>query len=110
MANVTRTRKPKRRSGSPAKLELVGLAEAADLLGVQKHTIGNYRTRLGVDEIRVGARGPAFPDPVAELRCGPIWTREQLVEWKAEHERRERLDLFEWMDERRAAQPRRRLK
>jgi hypothetical protein len=46
--------------------ELVGLAEAAELLAISKAALCERR-RAGV-----------FPEPVAELRCGPIWLRREI--------------------------------
>lgn len=47
-------------------LELVGLQEAAKLLGISKSTLSERR------------RAGTFPDPVVELACGPIWQRAQI--------------------------------
>jgi hypothetical protein len=41
---------------------LVGVAEAADILGV-------FRSNF----VRDWATRPDFPEPVARLRCGPVW-------------------------------------
>jgi hypothetical protein len=51
-------------------LDVVGTAEAAELLGVEKSRIAKWR-KLGVvlpDRTRV-----RFPDPVLELRATPLW-------------------------------------
>jgi chromosome partitioning protein len=48
---------------------LVGLSELADLFGMSKQTISNWRTK------------PDFPDPVAELRSGPIWAFDSVKRW-----------------------------
>jgi len=45
------------------RMDLVGSAEAAEILGVERPRINRWRTS-GV-----------MPCTVAELRCGPIWTR-----------------------------------
>lgn len=50
--------------------ELLGSAEVAELLGVTKQTLANWR-----------ARNRSFPDPLAELRSGPVWNREQVLNW-----------------------------
>jgi predicted DNA-binding transcriptional regulator AlpA len=50
-------------------LELMGIAEIADLLGVSTQR---------VDQL---ARQPGFPQPVAELKAGRIWRREEVVGW-----------------------------
>ena len=48
------------------KLELVGVHEAADLLGISKTAVVERR------------RSGTFPEPIAELRCGPIWRRRDV--------------------------------
>lgn len=48
---------------------MVGLAEAAELLGLRRNTLC-ARTRR-----------PDFPQPVAELAATPVWTRDQLVDY-----------------------------
>ena len=61
-----------RAQGEP--LGLVGLAEAPWLLGISKSTLcGRRRRRPRADWL------PPFPPPVAELKCGPVWFREQIV-------------------------------
>jgi chromosome partitioning protein len=50
--------------------KLLGLSEVADLLGISRQTVGNWRQRR-----------QAFPQPLAELKSGPIWSREVIVEW-----------------------------
>lgn len=49
----------------------VGLAEAAEIMGKDKKKISVYRKR------------GKFPNAVQELASGPIWTREQIVHFKA---------------------------
>jgi len=51
-------------------LDVVGTAEAADLLGVEKSRISKWR-RLGV-VLPDGRRVP-FPRPVLELQATPLW-------------------------------------
>lgn len=65
-----------RDSSSPANpLELVGAAETAELLGISRSALWDRR----------GGRGsrsqPPFPEPVAELRCGPIWPLAEVVDY-----------------------------
>ncbi len=48
---------------------LVGLAELADLFGMSKQAISNWRTK------------PDFPDPVVQLRSGPIWSFDSVKKW-----------------------------
>jgi chromosome partitioning protein len=50
-------------------MELLGLAEVAELLGVTKRTATRY------------ARRPDFPEPIARLRAGPIWLKKDVVAW-----------------------------
>lgn len=55
-----------------AKIELMGVHEIAELLGV---------SRQRVDEItRTDAR---FPEPVDTLRSGRIWRRRDVEAWAA---------------------------
>lgn len=53
-------------------MSLVGLAEIADLLGVTKQVVANWRTRK-----------PNFPQPVASLKSGPVWAEDAIVAWAA---------------------------
>jgi chromosome partitioning protein len=52
--------------------ELLGLSEVADLFGVTRQAIANWRSRR-----------KDFPAPTADLKSGPIWTRSDLVRWAA---------------------------
>ena len=54
--------------------DLLGLSELADLLGVTRQTITNWRSRR-----------KDFPPPVAELKSGPIWTRLGIAKWAADN-------------------------
>lgn len=51
-------------------MELVGLAEVADLLGVTKQNVANWRSRR--DD---------FPQPIATLKSGPVWSTQAIAEW-----------------------------
>jgi len=53
-----------RRLDEPTIPELVGASEAADLLGI---------SRQRVHQLHTGNQ--AFPEPVVEVRMGPLWTR-----------------------------------
>src|SRR4051812_5708759 len=55
-----------------SEAELLGLAEAAELLGLSKPAAA--RRRKAAD----------FPEPVTELACGPVWTRDQIVGYAVE--------------------------
>jgi hypothetical protein len=63
--------------------ELVGLAEAAELLAISKAALSERR-RAGV-----------FPEPVAQLRCGPIWLRGEIERHAAVY----RPDPGGWRDD-----------
>ena len=52
---------------------LAGLAEAAELLGVNKRSASRY------------ARRPDFPEPLARLASGPIWDADEVEAWGREH-------------------------
>jgi hypothetical protein len=51
-------------------LDLVGVAEAAELLGIGKAAFAGRR------------RHRSFPKPVADLRCGPVWLRAQIEHYE----------------------------
>jgi len=51
-------------------MSLLGLAEVADLLGVTKQNIANWR-----------ARRDDFPAPMANLKSGPVWSTDAIQEW-----------------------------
>ena len=50
--------------------ELVGIHEVASMAGVSRQAVVNWRSRLA-----------DFPSPVAELRAGPVFSREQVQAW-----------------------------
>ncbi len=49
---------------------LVGLSEVAEMAGVARPVVSNWRTR-----------DPRFPAPVAELRSGPVFDAEQVARY-----------------------------
>lgn len=51
--------------------ELVGAFEAAYMLGIGSPNFAHLRRRA-----------KDFPEPVAELRCGPIWRTEDIQHFK----------------------------
>jgi predicted DNA-binding transcriptional regulator AlpA len=54
-------------------LRLAGLAEVAELLGVNKRSASRY------------VRRPDFPEPLARLASGPIWAADEIEAWGAEN-------------------------
>lgn len=54
--------------------QLLGLSEVADLLGVSRQAVGNWRQRRG-----------GFPPPRAELKSGPVWQQADIVGWATEN-------------------------
>lgn len=51
-------------------MALVGLAELADLFGVTKQVLTNWRSRKA-----------GFPAPIADLKSGPVWDHGSVVSW-----------------------------
>lgn len=62
-------------------MSLVGVAEIAEMLGVSKQVVGNWRNRKG-----------GFPTPMATLKSGPVWAQEVVVEWAREQGIEARID------------------
>jgi chromosome partitioning protein len=56
----------------PSEDDLLGLSEVAELLSVTRQTVTNWRNRRR-----------DFPEPTADLKSGPIWTRAGIVGWAA---------------------------
>lgn len=52
------------------KEQLVGIAEIAERAGVSKQAVSNWRLRYD-----------HFPRPIQILQSGPVWNREQIIEW-----------------------------
>ncbi|MFR9708127.1 DUF3653 domain-containing protein [Paenibacillus sp. MB22_1] len=50
--------------------DLVGYAEAAEILGWDKRHVGTYLKR------------GTFPEPIQRLASGPIWTRKQIEDYR----------------------------
>ena len=57
------------------KIELVGLTEAAELAGVSRQTIWNWKNFY-----------ESFPQPIAELAAGPIWEKDAMLAWIKSHQ------------------------
>lgn len=53
-------------------MQIVGLAEIAEMFGVTKQAVANWRSRKA-----------AFPKPVAALKSGPVWSQEEIEKWAA---------------------------
>lgn len=68
-------------STKKGKLDLVGTAEAADILGVERPRIGRW--------LKEGK----MPDPVSVLRATPVWMRADIETMK------------EWVEARRRTRP-----
>lgn len=62
----------------PDAIRLGGVYEVAALLGVSRPALADRRR----------AADPAFPAPLAELRCGPIWNLDDVDRYAAERRRR----------------------
>jgi hypothetical protein len=54
-------------------MNLVGIAEIAEVAGVSRQVVNNWSTR-----------DPSFPKPMAQLACGQIWNHEDVVAWLTE--------------------------
>jgi hypothetical protein len=52
------------------RLELVGVTEIADVLGVSRQRASQLASTKG------------FPEPLAKLACGQIWEREAVELWE----------------------------
>jgi hypothetical protein len=65
-----------RQSAIRLDVDLVGAAEAAAMLGIGRAAL--WERRKSHDN---------FGEPVAELRCGPVWFRWQIQDYQAEEER-----------------------
>lgn len=65
-----------RRLAEPAFPELVGVGELAAILGVSRQRASDIQSK------------PGFPEPVAVLRAGPVWTRPSVQRFLDEWERK----------------------
>lgn len=54
--------------------DLVGVAEAAEVLGISKQALVNWRARYA-----------GFPAPVAKLRMGPLYSLKAVRMWAVRH-------------------------
>ena len=51
-------------------MDLVGLAEIAEMAGVSRQAVTNWT-----------ARHDSFPEPLARLAAGPVWRRTDIAKW-----------------------------
>jgi hypothetical protein len=56
-----------------AALDIVGVFEASEILGLKPASFSHLRARSR------GVEGSNFPPPAAELRMGPVWHRKDIV-------------------------------
>lgn len=56
-------------------VELSGLSEVAEIAGVSRQAVVNWRARFS-----------DFPAPTAELASGPVWVREDIEKWLTNRE------------------------
>jgi chromosome partitioning protein len=54
---------------------IVGVSEIAELAGFTRQAILNWRTRY-----------EDFPQPLAELKSGPIWQLSEVIKWASAHD------------------------
>jgi len=66
------------------KPQLAGTAEVAKILGVTKQAIADRR-RHSPWSLEAEIR-PAFPKPIAELACGPIWDAREIRNYKRRYD------------------------
>lgn len=57
----------------PEEDDLLGLKEAAQLLGWDPRKVATYRSR------------GRFPEPIAKLAMGPVWRKFQIEEYKKKY-------------------------
>lgn len=53
-----------------AEDDLIGINEIADIAGVSRQAVANWRVRF-----------PDFPKPLTELRAGPVFRGRQVRAW-----------------------------
>lgn len=58
--------------------DLIGLAEAAHILGWDRRKVATYISR------------DAFPEPITRVAAGPLWTRQQIEEYKKQIDKRQK--------------------
>src|SRR4029077_6187361 len=68
----------------PAIPNLIGSAEAAELLAIGPTNFSHLRKKMDL------AGDENFPRPVFDLRCGPIWRESDMVKFKKHYDSRRR--------------------
>lgn len=66
------------------KFDLMGTTEVANRLGWARQHVRIYTLRAKSKEFPAGG----FPQPIAELACGPIWLTSDIEAYAAERERK----------------------
>ena len=61
----------------PKKLDLVGVAEVREILGVSRQRVH-----------QIVRDHPDFPEEVADLAAGKIWYRSEIVQWAKQRSER----------------------
>jgi hypothetical protein len=73
---------------TPTDVRLLGVAEVAELLGISRASLADRRNALGFRQgwaqMPFAVRRVPFPEPIAQLRCGPIWQLEQILDYATE--------------------------
>lgn len=68
---------------TPAKMTLLGLSEAAAVIGVDKSQIGRWRRDGKFPPPTLEKRGLSEPwEPGAGLSATPLWTQDVVLRWK----------------------------
>jgi hypothetical protein len=65
------------------KIRLAGVHEAALILGISKASLADRRRHSGPTCFQVK---PEFPEPLAELMCGPVWDADELRRYRHRYE------------------------
>jgi predicted DNA-binding transcriptional regulator AlpA len=73
------------------KQQLMGLYEVAEFLGISRSAV---RSRLTAEQ------AIPFPEPVAVLRCGPIWQAAAISEYSRERAKAGPTAAYRWGRER----------
>lgn len=59
-------------------MDLVGISEIAEMLGVTRGRVGQMQ------------HDPGFPKPLGRPKAGPIWKRQTIERWAKVHRNNER--------------------